>query len=480
MTPVSNTLAHQESHLLALFDRHLGLALKVGLYAFPFFFVATLILEGVHWYDVLFGCTAFLAYFVIRTTQDKLLAFLFSSTFWLFTWTLYVYAIVNTDAKIYNLYDPYLAAEIIFASQMAMSVVALFFSSAPQVYTGPLAEHRTSQIHKAIRVFVFLSLSAALLNVSALRPAIIIFLAAETILHGRIIWRKPALWLLVALFLFDALTTNSRSAFLDILIPLLAIAMMVEQKMLTIKKVVIGLICVVFISVFSDTILSIRHLRDEGVSMYHAFFQELPRQLSNFGKEESQVLTGNEYNRLSGYYSPFFGLTDAGLIERFTLTPQMDIATGQVPPPASVDWGQLTKVLGSALPSIGQEKELILSDKIIWGLGLRPRDSIGRPLISFQGELFVLGGTVLVFMISAVFSLLLALGYRFIHALTGSRTIAVMYFLFLLPNAIVSTTVLSVFAVAIRAPISFTLVFLLGLMFAKVRLGIAPFCRKAM
>ena len=140
--------------------------------------------------------------------------------------------------------------------------------------------------------------------------------------------------------------------------------------------------------------------------------------------------------RSGRYYSLFLransdqseNFTTAG---RFALLAHMDIATGRLGLVDHVDWNELGLLVPSALPDFGQRKNLIYSDQVIWGLGLRPKETVARPLITVAGEFYSLGGLAVLFFASmAVFFVVFLelsilrkiLGYNFIYV-TASLTV---------------------------------------------------------
>jgi hypothetical protein len=123
--------------------------------------------------------------------------------------------------------------------------------------------------------------------------------------------------------------------------------------------------------------------------------------------DATSVRTGYYFsNFLAGYQN---GLTDDSLsvFARSAQIGHLDIVVGQRAGHFNADaWGRL---LAWLTPNIGQDKQpFYLSDELVWGLGLRVKESVGFPLVTAPGEIYSISGLYGMLLITiAVQSLLL-------------------------------------------------------------------------
>jgi hypothetical protein len=85
-------------------------------------------------------------------------------------------------------------------------------------------------------------------------------------------------------------------------------------------------------------------------------------------------------------------VADTSWTGRLALIAHMDIVTGRLAEPDEIDWRIVAGTVGSVLPNFGDKQELLYSDELVWGLSLRSRQSVGRPLVTVAGELYAIGG----------------------------------------------------------------------------------------
>ncbi|MCM5559386.1 hypothetical protein [Pleomorphomonas sp. JP5] len=110
---------------------------------------------------------------------------------------------------------------------------------------------------------------------------------------------------------------------------------------------------------------------------------------------------------------------DLSIGSRLSLFARMDIVTGRLGTGVVPDWSRLGLMTLSALPDYGQDKQLLVSDQIIWGLGLLPKEVIGRPLVTVAGELYAVGGFLGMFTVTLISFFLIFVIFHIIRLQIG-------------------------------------------------------------
>lgn len=161
-------------------------------------------------------------------------------------------------------------------------------------------------------------------------------------------------------------------------------------------------------------------------------------------------------NRQRRYHAAFlrnsaWGEADElSVFARLTLLAHMDVVTGRLGDIHAVKWHEIAALVPNALPNVGQQKNLIYSDDVVWDLGLRDRNSIGRPMITVAGELYTMGGLAAVFWIALVVFTLIFLLLRLIRSGTGYNPVYVGAMLSLLYAITMTGTALGAVAMVLR------------------------------
>jgi hypothetical protein len=117
--------------------------------------------------------------------------------------------------------------------------------------------------------------------------------------------------------------------------------------------------------------------------------------LSHISIAETSYL--DSYN--NSFTTPYYAGVDS-LASRYVSLPLLDSVCGRDASPDSVNWDELLNLLIAQFPNIGQDKDLIYSDRLTWRLGLRDYGNIGRPEVTNACELYAMTGWAGLFIIA--------------------------------------------------------------------------------
>lgn len=412
--------------------------------------------------------TLLMAWGIFIGSRDMLSFLLLSSTYLTFSLSLYVYSCTIPQVASFGLYDPAKAAAIAACSQAAQFLAFILLPKTPPLprSRANVYETRQNALANAHLLLIAIGLIPNLLRTAIELPDIVfasfqllfyVGLAIRVLVLRGKLWNDPIILFAVGSLFILSIVTNARTTFFAIALLLGFAILCVTEKPFTARNIVIAFIAVQFVSVFSGISLSIRGARDTGASFLllaadAIFSWETLQTLFNPLHVHEAVLRYHAESEpnYTGFYTAFYGVS-SGFLSRLTVLPQMDIVSSKLSP-NQIDWNELYKVLISALPSFGQEKSLIFSDEVVWNLGLRDPNNIGRPMITAQGELFALGGYSLTFLVIFLCYFFGAHLIRAISIVTGSRLVAILIATQILQNGIFSTTLLSVVISFTRTP----------------------------
>jgi hypothetical protein len=423
------------------------------------------------------------ALWMAHRTRDGIKFIIFSHVYWTFSFATSLFAALHLQGADHGLGDADRAALIALVAQVSLWIAFLF---SPR--RDPLSQvdaWRRLERQQLTGMLVWPLLVVGVVGVVAeaaglLSPVVgqsltmwlylgLGVLAAQTrrVLHPL---ASCALLVIVAV----AVVSNGRSGLFGVLLFLAFLALVRVPKLLSFKTLVISYVGWRLMTVFSAISLSVRWARNTGADMValfsEAFFtiDTLWAVLNPLHVHAAELQAASEAGR-SGFYSEFLG-GSVDILGRLALLPQMDIVTRHIDPFGHHYADQFWTVVGSALPSLGQAKQLIFSDVVVWDLGLRAGDSVGRPMITAQGELFAMGGYLAVFCVTGVCSYALHLLYRQLVRSLGARTPVILLFPQLMATTMLSTTLLSTVAGTMREPLLMILtVGAAGLAFGTMR-----------
>ncbi len=207
-----------------------------------------------------------------------------------------------------------------------------------------------------------------------------------------------ALATLIAFFLISSIT-NGRTILLVLLLAWALLMIAYAPRVLTIKNIVLGIVCLGVLNWISYSFLEARKFRTDTTDVFEetiniAFSPEGLTHLLLISDDEIPIYdtVGSAYRSDFIRTSVWGPVADTSWTGRLALIAHMDIVTGRLAEPDEIDWRIVAGTVGSVLPNFGDKQELLYSDELVWGLSLRPRQSVGRPLVTVAGELYAIGG----------------------------------------------------------------------------------------
>lgn len=184
----------------------------------------------------------------------------------------------------------------------------------------------------------------------------------------------------------------------------------------------------------------------------------------------------------SRYYSPFLQggpavtKNQSGTISaRFAQLGHMDIVTGQYPLMTGFDAANWKDhVVSAILGSRGESTAALYSDELVWQLGLRPRGSIGRPLVSVAGELYMLSGIYFMLAMTIGIYIILFSGILWFRYIVGYSTSYVIGGTIFLIPVIFTGTAFGLLNLITRGTVTFAVLVWLTVKFARRNAQLSP------
>ena len=471
---------------------HRGMAIWMGLH---FVLVLShLILDGRLVVFLAHLAMLAMAAVILVRSRDCIETIIFSHAFWMFSAMTYVNATLNGQVATTGLINAERAAMIALISQLGL-FVAHYFSPRRPALAALSPYQRASAIDRSqatILTIASIGVAGLVLQWAGVLPTaysesmmLFLYLAigASILGQGRLRLTDPLIMVSVFLILITVAGSNSRTDLISFVIALAFVWVMVKARPFNFLALALGYVALRLLSAFSSVIISVRPFREEPALMRELFMERF------FSIETWRVLTRPTYEHAAdelhrgtktthtGFFSDFFNGAEADMLDRLTLLPRMDIVTGRWPQGSEVRWHDLWEQLfWTVLPNIGQTKNLIYSDHVVWDLGLRARDSVGRPMITAEAELYVMGGLPAVILVIPLCFWIMNQVYRWIVRMTGSRVMAILVMSQFFINSVLSTTALSTVLGTVRFPLQVAV--LLALVFMIRESKILPRLRE--
>lgn len=426
---------------------------------------------------------ALMAFSIAFFSREGFRTLILTSVYWTFSFMLYLYAISHFKLPTMGLYDPDRAALIALVSQLGLFLFSFIVVNRPIINERSYEkiESRSSLLYSIFLLFYAVGLLGVFGNISGILSSAIssFFILCVYISLGlRVLQSKQKFYQdFYFLFAFGLLalvsvSSNARTAIMGLSLFVLFLLIFNVERLLRWQFILLAYFGSQVLSAFSSTMLVVRKYRDTQTNLASAFLDRFFSIDTFWGilnplhVTEVMRIHSQEALYYTGQFTTEFFQGSSGIMSRLTILPQMDIVTSRLPDINTIDWREIFVVFMSALPNFGQEKNLLLSDWIVWDLGLRDMETIGRPMITLQGELFALGGYWAVFIFTPILYACLYLGYRLCSNFLGSRVVGTLIFSQILINAFFSTTLLSVTTAAIRAPLQISALLILMLFVA--------------
>ncbi|MEL7344947.1 MAG: hypothetical protein AAFN59_08805, partial [Pseudomonadota bacterium] len=411
-----------------------------------------------------------LAAMIVARSRDCIETIIFTHVFWMFSAMTYLNATLNGQAATTGLIDAERAALIALVSQLGL-FVAHHFSPRSRPLDHVTPSRRAGAVERSMATTTTLAVigvAGLMLQWAGVLPTaysesmmLFLYLAigARIVAQGRLRLSDPLILVSVVLIAMTVVGSNSRTDLISFVIALGFVWVMIKARPFNVLALLLGYVALRLLSAFSSVIISVRPFREEPSVMRELFVDRF------FSVETWRVLTRPGYDHAAdllhlgtktthtGFFSDFFSGAEADMLDRLTLLPRMDIVTGRWPIDADVRWYDLWEQLfWTVLPNIGQSKNLIYSDHVVWDLGLRARDSVGRPMITAEAELYVMGGLPAVIIVIPLCFWIMNQVYRWIVRMTGLRVMAILVMSQFFINSILSTTALSTVLGTVPSP----------------------------
>jgi hypothetical protein len=404
-----------------------------------------------------------MAWIMTKRAGDMVRVIIFSHVYWTFSALTYFYAFANGQSASDGLYRPDRAALIALVSQSGLFLAYLLSPAGPVERSD--APQRSAVLAKAqwpLIAIGALAIAGRMVglvnNAYAAAMTLVLFMA----LASRLTERKypladPVLILVCAALATVSISLNQRTDLMAPLVLIACAAIMLPKRLFTLGNAAWAYLAWRLLSAFSAVILAVRWARDGSQSLVELFvanffsLETLWTLINPLHRHAIEELAGREA-AIDGFNSAFLQ-GDTSLFARLALLPQMDIVTSRLEAFHEIRWGDLLDNVLAALPTVGLDKALVFSDQVVWELGLRSRDTLGRPMITVEGELFAIGGYGAVLVIIPLCYFVLYWCYCWLALLTGSRAVAILIASQLFIGTVFSTTLLTVLTDCIRTPI---------------------------
>lgn len=468
----------RDGMLSARFDRRVRTAAELLIPLQMAAIVINCAIDGQVEVAAIHGTMAVMAWIILRRMRDMISFFIFSHAFWMFSFMTYLYAFTHWHVVTYGLADPIRSSLVALASQTGLFIASFF---APRFPIYPSYDRLMSDGvgQNSIREGLLLTLGllgpvSQLLHllpqgyVSTLIMVLYAGLSLRLISMSSNPFKDP---IILGVFIFLVLVgikANGRSELFSIILLLGFLSLMTLQKIRTIRNALVLYFVWRLLGLFSLAILSVRWARGTGQSLVGLFLSKfmqwdtLVSLLNPFHVPALQVESAQTQPEvIYGFYSQFLGHGmghGTSILGRLTLLPWMDIVVARLPYVHSIDWEGIWRIFLSALPALGQEKNLILGDQLVWELGLRQIGNIGRPMITAEAEIYSLGGYLFVCVSVGIMFWIFNWWYRQIVPMSGSRVSTILIYSQFFALTIFSTTFLTTLAGTIRGPLQIFIV----------------------
>lgn len=425
-----------------LLDYRFRRILLIALFPYPILLVFSL-LSGCSWDFAAIHAALFcvvVLYFAF-CEDNALIVFVATHSFWLFSYSLLLYAALHQTSPDRDLIDPIRSSLIVAVYLSGCIGARLLAGRAPFAASGVRAsvQERVSTALCCLGlVFIparvvfgsesfWYAISAAFTQLYWLG----LYLRSE---RSSFRLADPLVLAGIALCLVVSIVDNRRALMFEFCFTFALIYLRTALRPFSPPRVLLALVASVYFARFSDIFLYARVFigRDRPTellnfvvgSIFSASFLLAPLGASD---------TSHIREALDSYVSPYSNYRIAmfegrsGISERATLLPQMDAVVGVLPEQHSVDWGEVSNTFLTLLPSFGQDKDQNFGDRLTWRTGLRPPGIVGHPLVTAAGEFFAMGGYLVLFAFTIANFLIFFLELRWLMRLLGNQSVAIMF-----------------------------------------------------
>lgn len=445
--------------------------------AFPVVLLISALL-GSNWLCILYGAAFLVIAWILRKfIEDTPLYFLVSHPSWLYVFTTFFYSAAHLRAIQVGLSDPALSFTITLAYQAAI-LVAWAVSLAPRMlfHARP---HRLQSAPPNITWLLWGSAGVAVLPALLGRSSLVNSLAitgltvfwvtsAFLVARSDFALRARVVIAVAALGTLMATAMNARMWILSSALFVATVVIFFAKRLVSPRSLLLVAVALSALSVFSNASLAVRaQAYGASPSETAALYGEellsvdtLKSLVNPFRQNSNGLLLAPRVN--DNAFRTDFYVGKSGLWERLTLLPQLDIIAPHLGWHPPTRHGGITNLVLSALPDIGQPKDLILSDEIVWDAGLRHASVIGRPMITAAAEFYALGGWGVEFALAGTIFFIIFLELAALRRICDTTVEYSLIMIFSVSQIIFTSTALSATTVALRGlPVAITLLLLL-------------------
>ncbi|MDA9543896.1 hypothetical protein ACM43_04875 [Bradyrhizobium sp. CCBAU 45321] len=466
MATVLRDLADKDRTYSDRFDRRLLSVAPWLMYVHAGLILVNAAIDGQYPANAYHAAMLLLAALAFSVLNDGILFILFTHVYWMFSFMTYFYASVHGNLASFGLVDPAAAAFVAFCSQFACTVALLVVKLGPKPFSASVRRTRWAEdLIKVQPVILFIGIVGVLAKLAGAVPDVYAGVLTSFIyiwLAIRLVSRRSGSGLDVLMIVVGTLIVISsiRSSlrtdvFAFVLLLAVFFLMAYPRTIFSFRNIVFAFLGFRLLSLFSAVLLYARTFKESGTSLIGVVSEKLfsVEALLYIINPLSTGLALPTTATVRSSISPLFFGSDTGFLPRLTLLPQMDMVTGRIGEIKETNWGEVLNVINAILPSFGQDKDLVLSDRIIWQLGLRDPGTVARPMITAEAEWFYMGGIWSVFLAKLLFVYLLFLLYRYLCTKFCLRSVVIILMSQTLIYIVFTSTAISVLAVTVRSPI---------------------------
>jgi hypothetical protein len=358
-----------------------------------------------------------IAQLILLFERDAILCFVATHVAWLFSYSAYVYSTLSGRPVDANLYGPDQSISIILIYHLGCTCAYGLYKltkrrSVP--LPGPEAYYEFQGMISRRSIFILLGFAPAFLDV-LVRSSWSSSLARQV---SALIWlgiglryvlrKNLGLDLYIAGICFAFFVVASMQGARSLLLaPIISFACIYiyqrdEMKALRPRNLIIALVAINALSVISEVTLDLRlNLSTESRANFIGQFAQRITEPGNLESFVNPFHKSISSERIKDYVTaevgkdrfqtPYYASINT-LASRLVSLPMLDVVCGIYPTGSPIKFNEIKNILLSLLPDIGQEKDLIYSDRLTWDMGLRDFGNVGRPEVTNACELFTIAG----------------------------------------------------------------------------------------
>lgn len=383
-----------------------------------------------------------LAFLLLTRMRDATTAFIVTHPFWNYSFSLFAYALGYWKSPETDLYAAKLSSMVALVALAASICGWLVAMGACQAFKlarsgpNPAPWRRRNPGVGVVLLAAPMILLPALLGQSPFlasvsgmfEPLLWLGVLAYSADRGMRAFRSPIMLLVLLITFALSIIFNARGILFAFGITLVIVYFGVSKRPLSAMRLILFYLVANAASAFSYVMLGARQIaaRAEAgaVALQTIFTPDFLLAVLGFDTL-SQKLAGLD-NQLQRHDRYILNMFDGRLAiaERLTQLPHMDIVVARLPYPMSVRWGEINNAIISSLPSVGQSKDIIFNDRLVWEEGLTPYGIAGHPLVTAAGEFYAMGGFIVLFLFFSVMMAATILFYQLSKWVFADRYVA--------------------------------------------------------